>query len=115
MPFTHSGGRFRDVGLSVIAAVGAVLFAFPQDPSKMNPHDGLTYQWIPPGDYVTGCLPEDSECYGLERQRQKVVIAHGFWISQTEVTQAAYKRVMDADPSRYKGADLPVDSVGWMD
>lgn len=31
------------------------------------------------------------------------------------MTQAAYKRVMGADPSRYKGADRPVDSVGWND
>lgn len=81
----------------------------------MNLRDGQTYRWIPPGDYFTGCLPGDSECYGLERRWQKIVIAHGFWIGRTEVTQAAYKRVMDADPSRYKGVDRPVDSVGWND
>jgi len=31
------------------------------------------------------------------------------------VTGAAYKRVTGADPSRYKGTDRPVDSVGWND
>ena len=30
---------------------------------------------------------------------------------QTEVTQAAYQRVMEANPSHFKGAQRPVDSV----
>ena len=81
----------------------------------MNPRDGLTYQWIPPGSYFTGCLPGDSECYGLERHREKIVVASGFWIGRTEVTQAAYMRVVNTNPSYYKGADLPADRVGWTD
>ena len=47
------------------------------------------------------------ECYGLERHWEKIVVASGFWIGRTEVTQAAYKRIMNAAPSFYKGADLP--------
>jgi formylglycine-generating enzyme required for sulfatase activity len=81
----------------------------------VNPRDGLRYEWIPPGSYDTGCLPGDTECYGLERHRENITIGQGFWIGRTEVTQAAYMRVMNAAPSRYKGADLPVDSVGWND
>ncbi|HUB00136.1 MAG TPA: SUMF1/EgtB/PvdO family nonheme iron enzyme [Terracidiphilus sp.] len=81
----------------------------------MNPKDGLSYEWIPPGIYYTGCLPGDTDCYGLERRREKMTIARGFWIGVTEVTQAAYMRVMHAAPSRYKGADRSVDSVGWND
>lgn len=85
------------------------------NPGRMNLRDGLVYHWIPPGSYVTGCLPGDTECYGLERRPEKVVIANGFWIGRTEVTQAAYQRVMSADPSYYKGAELPADRVGWTD
>lgn len=103
-------------GVAVIAPVWTVVIpAIPESLSKVNSLDGLTYRWIPPGSYYTGCLPGDNECYGLERHREKITIAQGFWIGRTEVTQAAYKRVMNADPSRYKGADLPVDSVGWTD
>ncbi len=98
-----------------MASLATVLFAAPGVSSKANSRDGLTYQWIPPGSYITGCLPGDSECYGLERYRERITIAQGFWIGQTEVTQAAYKRVIHADPSRYKGTDLPVDSVSWTD
>jgi formylglycine-generating enzyme required for sulfatase activity len=101
--------------LIIVVVLATVLCAAPVSPSRMNPRDGLTYQWIPPGSYYTGCLPSDTECYGLERHRKKITIAHGFWIGRTEVTQAAYKRVMEANPSHYKGGDMPVDSVGWTD
>lgn len=99
----------------VLLVLTAVLSAAPGGSPKVNPADGLTYVWIPPGSYDTGCLPRDNECYGLERRRQRITIAQGFWIGRTEVTQAAYMRVVNKDPSRYKGADRPVDSVGWND
>jgi formylglycine-generating enzyme required for sulfatase activity len=104
------------MGLSVIvASLTAVLPAAPGGSSIVNSRDGLTYQWILPGGYFTGCLPGDTECYGLERHREKIIVANGFWIGRTEVTQAAYVRVMSAVPSYYKGADLPADRVGWTD
>jgi formylglycine-generating enzyme required for sulfatase activity len=103
-------------GLAATVLVSiSVLAATPQSFSKVNSQDGLSYQWIPSGTYYTGCLPGDAECYGLERHREKITIPRGFWIGRTEVTQAAYMRVMHAAPSRYKGADRPVDSVSWND
>lgn len=89
--------------------------ATPDGASRVNLKDGLSYEWIPPGSYFTGCLAGDTDCYGLERRRERITIAQGFWIGRTEVTQAAYMRVMNAAPSRYKGDDRPVDSVGWND
>ena len=63
---------------------------------------------------MTGCLPDDRQCYGLERHSATIAVS-GFWIGETEVTQTAYRRVIGADPSRYKGPNHPVDSVGWPD
>ena len=71
--------------------------------SRINPRDQLTYIWIHPGTYFTGCDPQDKECIGWERPRQKIGIENGFWIGQTEVTQAAYQRIMGSNPSRYQG------------
>jgi formylglycine-generating enzyme required for sulfatase activity len=93
----------------------AVLPPASGNPQKVNSKDGLAYVWIRPGSYFTGCLPGDTQCYGLERARREIQIAAGFWIGRTEVTQAAYLRVMHADPSYYHGADLPVDRIGWPD
>jgi len=116
MPLSGLSRSFRIFGLAVTALVCVTgPAATPVSTLKVNPRDGLTYQWIPPGSYDTGCLPGDSDCYGLERRREKITIAHGFWIGRTEVTQAAYMRVMNAAPSRYKGGDHPVDSVGRND
>jgi formylglycine-generating enzyme required for sulfatase activity len=81
--------------------------------SKVNPSDRLTYIWIPPGAYFTGCDPQDKECIGWERPRHKILIEKGFWIGQTEVTQAAYQSVMGSNPSRYKGPNRPAEQVDW--
>jgi formylglycine-generating enzyme required for sulfatase activity len=97
----------------LLAALSVTLNAAAAVSSRTNPRDGQTYRWIPPGRYVTGCLPGDNNCYGRERRRETIVIAHGFWIGRTEVTQAAYKRIMLTNPSYYTGADFPVDRIGW--
>jgi formylglycine-generating enzyme required for sulfatase activity len=60
-----------------------------------------------------GCSPGDNECFPDEKPPQRVSIDRGFWISQTEVTQAAYRRVTGQDPSFFKGGSLPVESITW--
>ena len=39
----------------------------------------------------------------------------GVCMGMTEVTQAQYDAVMGENPSRFKGPDLPVESVSWYD
>jgi formylglycine-generating enzyme required for sulfatase activity len=45
----------------------------------------------------------------------KCISAKAFGWGKTNVTQAAWKRVMNSDPSHFKGDQLPVDSVNWYD
>jgi formylglycine-generating enzyme required for sulfatase activity len=97
----------------VVVLLASALAPTAGNPSRMNSKDGLTYVWIRPGSYFTGCLPGDAQCYGLERPRREIQIAIGFWIGRTEVTQSAYQRVMGVNPSHYRGTDLPVDGVTW--
>ena len=82
--------------------------------SKTNPKDGLDYVWIPPGVFTMGCSKEDKTCDSNESPH-KVEITKGFWMGQTEVTQAAYRGVTGKDPSRFKGAKRPVESVSWSE
>ena len=98
-----------------IAAFGAVSVAAADrtTQAKINPQDGLAYVWVPSGSYFTGCQPLDHECIGWERPRHRVTITKGFWMGQTEVTQVAYQRIMGLNPSRYKGANRPVEQVSW--
>jgi formylglycine-generating enzyme required for sulfatase activity len=81
---------------------------------KTNPQDGLVYVWVAGGSYYTGCTSDDEECMGRERHRQLIVIDHGFWMGKTEVTQAAFERVMGVNPSRYRGQLHPVEQVDWQ-
>lgn len=81
---------------------------------RVNHQDGLTYVWIPAGSYSTGCIADDANCTGDEK-RASISVAEGFWISETEVTQAAYKKVTNAEPSYYQGPRLPVERVSWAE
>jgi formylglycine-generating enzyme required for sulfatase activity len=83
--------------------------------TKVSRIDGLTYIWIPRGAFQMGCSPGDSECSDDEKPAHPVTITKGFWIGQTLVTQAAYSKVVGANPSTYHGAQLPVEEVSWDD
>lgn len=85
---------------------------------RENSRDGLAYVWIPAGSFVMGCSPGDSDCYGNENPPHQVEMTHGFWIGQTEVTVAAWKRFSES-----ARRDLPVEPTfygrslnpGWAD
>jgi formylglycine-generating enzyme required for sulfatase activity len=83
--------------------------------SKVNPKDGLRYLWIPPGGLTVGCSPGDKECFEDEYPPRKVTLTRGFWLAQTEVTQAAFRKIMGYNNSVFEGETLPVDSVSWVE
>ena len=83
--------------------------------TRVNPKDGLTYGWVPAGSFTMGCSPSDSECYDDEKPAHAEQIANGFWLGKTEVTQAAWAKVMGGNPSKFKGDQLPVENVNWTE
>ena len=62
-----------------------------------------------------GCSSRDSACDDDERPAHRVKITQSFEISKYEVTQAEWLEVMGTNPSRFKGQNLPVESVSWDD
>jgi formylglycine-generating enzyme required for sulfatase activity len=100
----------------IAKVAGGVVTPQPQPEqrgTKVNPKDGLTYVWIPPGTFTMGCSRGDSECQEDEKPAHRVAITKGFWMGQTEVTQEAYQRVIGRNPSHFQGARLPVETVSW--
>lgn len=87
--------------------------------AKVNTTDGLMYVWIPPGTFQMGCSNDDPACRDNTRVAEgpahSVKITRGFWIGQTEVTQAAYEKVEGQNPSQFEGDQLPVEFVSWYD
>jgi sulfatase modifying factor 1 len=86
-----------------------------QNRTRVNEKDGQTYVWIPPGAFTMGCSDGDQECDDNEKPAHAESIKAGFWLGQTEVTQAAYQRVIGRNPSFHKGDQLPVETVTWND
>ncbi|MGO8786311.1 MAG: formylglycine-generating enzyme family protein [Terriglobia bacterium] len=84
-----------------------------QENTKVSPQDGLVYVSIPSGTFIMGCSAGDNDCGADESPPHQVTIAKGFWMSQTEVTVAAYRRFVGGT-----GAQLPEApnfNAGWHD
>jgi formylglycine-generating enzyme required for sulfatase activity len=109
------------------ATVEAKLQNAPPRPGqvRVNAKDGLKYVWIPPGTFMMGCSPGDSECASNENPSHQVTITKGFWLGQTVVTVAAYKRFAAATGRQMAGApdfnsgwaneNMPIVNVDWND
>src|SRR5450755_3094110 len=78
---------------------------------RRNPIDGLDYVWIPKGSFTMGCSRGDRACWANEKPPRATQIANDFWLGKTEVTQAAWAKVMGASRSPFKGDQLPVENV----
>ena len=93
--------------------------------------DGLPYVYVPAGTFRMGCAhPTDEPCRDQEKPAHDVRISKGFWMGQTEVTVAAYKRyvqaagkAMPAEPEifgrklnpQWSLESLPMTDVDWND
>jgi formylglycine-generating enzyme required for sulfatase activity len=84
---------------------------------ETNPNDGQTYVWIPPGEFEVGCSTHQDECNSGEVGYHSVTvrITHGFWLGQTEVTQAAYETTLGQKLYASKGPQYPVEGVNWYE
>jgi formylglycine-generating enzyme required for sulfatase activity len=80
--------------------------------SKVNPRDGQTYIWLPPGRFVMGCSPNDPACDGDEKPPHSVDLNTGFWLARTEVTRGQYTRLVGGAKSAID-EDLPVTGISW--
>jgi formylglycine-generating enzyme required for sulfatase activity/tRNA A-37 threonylcarbamoyl transferase component Bud32 len=76
---------------------------------------GMDFVWIGPGAFAMGS-PEEENAHRLDEVLHRVTLTRGFWMQDKLVTQEQWKAVMGAEhPCKFKGDDLPVDSVSWHD
>jgi formylglycine-generating enzyme required for sulfatase activity len=97
------------------AKSSSAVIASPPPKTWVNPADGQTYVWIAPGTFTMGCSAADGECNDNERPAHPVVINKGFWLGQTEVTIAAYRKFAAKHHLKSPAGDdaLPVTEVTW--
>ena len=72
------------------------------------------FRWCPPGTFMMGSPGSEEGRSGDERQH-KVTLTKGYWMQETPVTQAMWESVMGNNPSKFKGANNPVECVSWND
>ncbi len=70
----------------------------------------MKYAWVPPGRFQMGGSVSDDE-----KPVHRVFITRGFWMGIYPVTQAQFEVVLGYNPSHFKGADRPVETVSWDD
>jgi formylglycine-generating enzyme required for sulfatase activity len=128
MPSCHSQSLGRFV-LSAFAGTFAiaVLAAAPETkPDTVNLDLGqgvsLSLARLPAGKFLMGSPKGDMGAANDESDRapnnpaqHEVTLSKPFLIGVTEITQEQYQQVTGTNPSHFKGADLPVDSVSWED
>ena len=86
----------------------------PGEPSTFTLRDSgveMRFRWIPAGSFRMGSNSGDAD----EKPVHGVTISKGFWMAETEVTQAQWRVVMGTNPSKVKGDNLPVETVTWHD
>lgn len=70
----------------------------------------MKFTLIHAGEFLMGSEEND-----WEKPSHKVKITNPFFLGTYPVTQREWKAVMSDNPSRFKGDDLPVESVSWDD
>ena len=98
-------------------------------PVKPRTTPSNTYRQLPPaiqqlvanmvyvegGTFIMGATAEDGSRDWYDEKPAHQVTLNGFYIGKYEVTQAEWQAVMGTNPSKYKGDNLPVESVNWYD
>jgi formylglycine-generating enzyme required for sulfatase activity len=74
----------------------------------------VRFCWCPSGTFKMG---SPADAVGSERNEQQfeVSLSKGFWMQQTELTQAQYEALMGINPSHFRGDLNPVESVSFSD
>ncbi len=75
---------------------------------------GIVMLLCPPGEFMMGS-PASEVGRSDDEAPHRVPITKAFYLSETEVTQESWQKVMGANPSGFKGANNPVEQVSWND
>jgi len=110
-------GDLRMDGLTCISSIALAkkLGREADPPGAVTNSIGMKLVPLPVGEFLMGspeaCPLGDSE----EEFQHRVRITRPFLMSMHQVTQAEYERITGENPSRFKGADLPVEHLRWQD
>ncbi|MHC4598090.1 MAG: SUMF1/EgtB/PvdO family nonheme iron enzyme [Planctomycetota bacterium] len=93
---------------------------------KIDPNSGWPYEiWlhgpriefvrIPAGEFAMGSPESEEDHNSKEEPVHRVKIPKAFYMGKYECTQAQWVAVTRGNPSRFRGNNLPVEQVNWLD
>jgi formylglycine-generating enzyme required for sulfatase activity len=80
---------------------------------QINQKVSMKLALIPAGKFTMGSPDGEKDRSGNEGPQREVTISNPFYMGVYEVTQEQYEQVMGKNPSSFKGAQNPVESVSW--
>ena len=102
---THSSGKPRSATTGISQA--------QEDPIIQNLINNMVY--VQGGTFTMGATSEQGSDAQLDEKPAHQVTLSSFSIGRYEVTQEEWQAVMGNNPSYFKGAKRPVESVSWND
>src|SRR5581483_1009979 len=110
------------VGMKSVRAFAVAVFAFlgaraapPPSVAAVDLGGGVTMDFVlvPAGSFLMGS--DENTGDGDEWPVHRVTFSRPLYVARYEVTQEQWGKVMGANPSRFRGARRPVDTVSWND
>lgn len=77
---------------------------------------GITFEmvYIAPGTFMMGSPADEAGREDSEKQHE-VTLTRDYYLGKYVVTQELWEAVTGANPSKWKGTNLPVERVSWAD
>jgi formylglycine-generating enzyme required for sulfatase activity len=105
-------GKYAAAAQFVLNRLGTIA-PTPGEIRKLKLPDGLElkFVFIPAGTFMMG-----SDVWNSNAQpAHQVQISKGFWMGQTEVTQAQWEALLGNNPSKFTGCpNCPVEQLSWV-
>ena len=75
---------------------------------------GMKFVLIPSGSFLMGS-PDTEKGRQWNEKRHKVVISKSFYMTETEITQGQWEKLVGFNPSSFSklGKNYPVDTISW--
>ena len=111
---------------ALLVVIGVAVVVVPrliETPTWTRPADGMVMVYVPAGEFLMGSSDADGQADDDEKP-QHTVYLDGYWIDRTEVTNAQYRKCVEAgacrepecwDDNDYNAPDQPVVCVSWDD
>jgi len=111
---------------ALLVIIGVAVVVVPrliETPTWTRPADGMVMVYVPAGEFLMGSSDADGQAQDNEKP-QHTVYLDAYWIDRTEVTNAQYRKCVEAgacrepgcwDNENYNAPDQPVVCVSWDD